>query len=132
MGYSQTERRRGSCFVHGAIVLAMMLLLGSECRAQNAKPDQRLETPWSQELSKYPGLTAEFARLIAKLQQNVQFPAERHESKLLPLLPPSTVSYAAFSNYGDAADQTLKIFHQELAESAVLRDWWAHGQLASA
>jgi type IV pilus assembly protein PilA len=131
MGYRQAERRGRNYLVPGATMLAVMFLLGSACRAQNARPDQKLEAPWSQDLSKYPGLAAELARLFAKLQQNIQFPAERHESKLLPLLPPSTVSYVAFSNYGDAADQVLKVFRQELAESAVLRDWWAHGQLAA-
>src|SRR5262249_4884049 len=36
----------------------------------------------------------------------------------------STVFYAAFSNYGEASHQALDIFHRELEESSVLRDWW--------
>jgi hypothetical protein len=42
-------------------------------------------------------------------------------------LPESTMSYAAFSNYGNVTEQALKIFRQELQESAVLHDWWQHG-----
>ena len=72
----------------------------------------------------------EFGRLIGKLQQNVQFPAARSESRLLPLLPESTMFYAAFSNYGDATHQALTVFQQELQESAVLRDWWQHSGAA--
>jgi hypothetical protein len=84
--------------------------------------------PWSQELQKYPGLLPELGQFLAKLQQNVQPPIPRNASRLLPLLPESTVGYLAFPNYGDVAHQTLATFRQELQESAVLRDWWTHGR----
>ena len=42
------------------------------------------------------------------------------------------MSYAAISNYGDVTEQSLKIFRQELQESAVLRDWWQHGDVPRA
>ncbi len=82
------------------------------------------EKPWIQELDKYPGLLPELAHLQAKLQQELKFPAMRGPSRLLPLLPESTTAYVALPNYGEALNQTLQIFHQELQESAVLRDWW--------
>src|SRR5258708_6386188 len=91
---------------------------------QKASPQQ--EMPWTQELNKYPGLLAEFAHLQAKMQQEVKCPATRGPSRLLPLLPESTVAYVALPNYGDTLHQALQIFHQELQESAVLRDWWQH------
>jgi len=75
-------------------------------------------------MNKYPGLLAELGQLVEKLQHNLQFPAARNESRLLPLMPETTMSYAAFSNYGEVIRQTLKIFRQELQESAVLRAWW--------
>jgi type IV pilus assembly protein PilA len=90
------------------------------------------DTPWSQEVNKYPGLLPEFAKLVEKMRQEIQPPAARSESRLLPLLPETTMSYAAFSNYGDVAEQALKIFRQELQESAVLRDWYQHGGMAAA
>src|SRR5262249_5889950 len=53
------------------------------------------------------------------------------ESRLLPLLPEPTIVYASFPNYGEATHQALQAFRQELQESAVLRDWWTHGELAT-
>jgi hypothetical protein len=85
-----------------------------------------------QELRKHPELLAEWGQLFEKLQQNLKFPPARRESRLLPVLPESTMSYAAIPNYGDAAHQLLKIFRQELQESSVLRDWWRRGDLATA
>src|SRR5206468_12597833 len=41
------------------------------------------------------------------------------------------MSYIAFPNYGDAANQALQVLRQELQDSAVLRDWWHHGDMAT-
>jgi hypothetical protein len=122
------KRRRFLFKCHAAT--ATIFLFASVCRAQApaAPPNP---SPWTQEVNKYPGLLPELGRLLDKLRQNLQFPPPRTESRLLPLLPESTMSYAAFSNYGDAIHQALHIFHQELQDSPVLRDWWQHGQLAS-
>jgi type IV pilus assembly protein PilA len=96
-----------------------------------AKPAGKpAEMPWTQDFAKYPGLLDELGHLLEKLQQDVQYPAPREASHLLPLLPPDTVSYAAIPNYGDVTRQTLAIFRQELQESSVLRAWWGHGKLA--
>ncbi len=90
------------------------------------------EMPWAQDLKKYPGLQAELAQLVTKLQHNIQFPAPRGQSRLLPLMPESTVFYVAFPNYGEASHQALTIFRQEVQQSKPLRDWWQHGELATA
>ncbi len=82
-------------------------------------------------MNKYPGLLTELGQLVEKLQLNLQFPPARKESRLLPLMPETTMSYAAFSNYGEVIRQALKIFRQELQESTVLRAWWEHGQIAT-
>jgi len=118
-------------FMKSAAILAAISLLPSLCRAQSAPAGQQSESPWLENLKKHPELLAEFARLVEKLRLNVQFPPPRAESRLLPLLPESTMVYAAFSNYGDAAHQTLHIFQQELQESDALRDWWKHGEVAA-
>jgi len=83
----------------------------------------------SNELAKYPGLLPELVNLLDKLKQ-VQFPPERRQSNLLPLLPPSTTYYVGLPNYGEAAHQALSIFREELKSSAVLRDWWNQGDMA--
>ena len=50
----------------------------------------------------------------------------------MPHLPTATTYYVAFPNYGDTAHQTLETLSQELQASAVLQDWWQHGELSSA
>ncbi|MGC2526284.1 MAG: hypothetical protein WA639_00950 [Candidatus Acidiferrum sp.] len=117
-------------FLHYALYAIVVMLGASPSFAQSQVATQA-ESQWSRELEKYPGLLPELEKLIGKLQQNVQLPASRSESRLLPLLPESTVYYAALPNYGDSAQQALAIFRQELKESPVLHDWWTHGDLAT-
>src|SRR5262249_17466807 len=77
-------------------------------------------------------LVASFGQLIEELQSSVKLPAPRTQSHILPLLAPDTIGFAAIPNYGDAAQQALQIFRQQLKNDAVLRDWWGKGDLASA
>ncbi len=132
MGYARTLDKKRRRFMKCVAALAAILLVGSSCRAQSKPASQQPELPWTQDFTKYPGLLDEFGRFIEKLQQNIQYPAAREQSRLLPLLPPTTMSYAAFPNYGDVTHQALTVFRQELQESSVLRDWWEHGKLAGA
>lgn len=85
----------------------------------------------AQGLSADPELLPEFGQLLVKLQKNIQYPAPRGESRLLPLLPESTIFVAAVPNYGDAAHQALDIFRQELQQSSALRNWWQGGENAA-
>src|SRR6266481_1213949 len=134
MRYAQTFQQRRRYFLRCAAIVAVTFLLASVCDAQvqvsPAAPAP--QAPWTQELNKYPGLLDEFGRLVDRLQQNLQFPPARSASRLLPLLPESTMSYAAFPNYGDVARQALNVFRQELQDNSVLRNWWQHGELAAA
>jgi type IV pilus assembly protein PilA len=131
MGYAQTLQQSRRYFMKWAAAIAAIFLTAAPCCAQAKPAGQQGQTSWEKDLNKYPGLLDEFGRLVEKLQQNIQYPAARGESRLLPLLPASTMSLAAFPNYGDVTHQALAIFRQELQESAVLRDWWAHGELAA-
>jgi type IV pilus assembly protein PilA len=83
------------------------------------------------DLNKYPELLPELGTLFEKIQRGVEFPPPRSQSRLLPLLPDSTVFYAAFPNYAGVAQQALQVFRRERQESAVLRDWWQHGEVAA-
>ncbi|HVP44336.1 MAG TPA: hypothetical protein VMS96_12955 [Terriglobales bacterium] len=104
---------------------------------QQAKPPQpkpEAKTPeamLAELMQKYPGLLEEFGVLFEKLQHNLQFPPARGESRILPLLPGGTTGYAAFPNYGEVTRQALRLFHDELQQSAVLRDWWQRGDTAT-
>jgi hypothetical protein len=86
------------------------------------------EISWSQNSAKHLALLAEFAHLQNQVQQKVQLPDLRYESRLLPLLPKSTVLYAGIPNYSDAIQQADQLFQQELQESDVLREWWQQAQ----
>jgi hypothetical protein len=132
VAYAQTLPSKRRYFVKCAATIAAFFLVALICRAQDAPADQSSETPFLKAMNKYPGLLPEFGQLVVKLQQNVHGPSARNDSRLLPLLPESTVFYSAFPNYGDVAQQTLKIFRDELQQSSVLRDWWQHGELATA
>jgi len=130
MRFAQIQKPRFRYVLLSATVIVAIIVAAPACHAQTAQaspPDKA----GSQELAKYPGLLPELRKLVEKLQQNIEFPAPRSESHLLPLLPESTVAYAAFSNYGEVTQQSLKIFREELQESPVLRDWWQHGELAA-
>src|SRR4051812_15150568 len=131
MGYAQTRFSRTNGLLQAAAALAAIFLFGASCYAQATPQNQPSPVPWTDELNKYPGLLPELSRLLERSQRDIQFPPARAESRLLPLLPESATSYAAFSNYGDVAHQVLKIFQQELQQSSALRDWWQHGELAA-
>src|SRR5277367_5136 len=151
MGRAQTIRQLRRYFLRCAAAIAATFLGAAAGFAQApsagqssigqsgaAKPPavkspaaQSPAVSWTDELKKYPGLLPEFSKLLDKLQRDLHYPAARNESRLLPLLPESTTYYAAFSNYGDAIHQGLAIFQKELQDSAILRDWWTHGQIAA-
>ena len=118
---------RNSLALFATFFLAAPASFAQQAAAQPQPPESAI----TQELNKYPGLTAELSQLFVKLQQNVPFPAPRTDSRILTLLPPGTVAYVAIPNYGNVAAQSAKLFRQELQDSAVLSDWWTHSKFAS-
>jgi type IV pilus assembly protein PilA len=117
-------------FVKCLGVITMILLVASSCTAQAPAASPSPNDIWLQYMNKYPGLLDEFGRLFEKLSHGLQYPLPRNESRLLQLLPDSTV-YLAFPNYGEVTHQALDIFHQELQGSAALRNWWQHSEVAA-
>lgn len=116
--------------------MGAMILIASAAVAQTKPaptPGQPTlpPNPFLQEMNKYPGLQQELGQLLEKIRAGVQLPADRTQSRLLPLLPESTLFFAALPNYGEPSHQALKIFQEELQQSAVLRDWWQHGSMAA-
>ena len=121
------RRRLRSLVMQFAIctILMGLSLIPQICAAQSTQGKRQPGEDFQQEFKKYPGLLPEFGTLFQKLQNGVQFPPNRNQSRLLPRLSPSTSYYAAFPNYGEPAHQALTIFQQELQESAVLHSWWS-------
>jgi type IV pilus assembly protein PilA len=115
----------------------VMLLLASSTWAVQSRPttpaahprrpaakDSSAQPKSDADWEKYSGVIAELAKIQTKLQQELQFPAPRGQSRLLPLLPESTVLVAALPNYGDTLHQAAQIFQREREENATLRNWW--------
>jgi type IV pilus assembly protein PilA len=126
MGYAPTLQRHR----HGCFITALFIIIIASSTAAQTPAESRSESPLEQELKMNPGMLAEFGQLVEKLQHNVQLPPPRGQSRLLPLLPKSTIFYGAFPNYGDAAHQVQVVFDQEVKDSPALRTWWTHGELA--
>jgi type IV pilus assembly protein PilA len=123
--FSKWQRRALGC----AATMAAILVGGGPCQAQEAgtAPNAAI----AHELNKYPGLLEEFGKLFQRLMMEVKYPDGRKESKLLPVLPESTMTYVAVSNYGEPARQIVKIFREELRESEPLRKWWGSSDVAT-
>lgn len=109
-----------------AALLFLFGMVGSSATAAAQTPQPTTAEPPALELNKYPGLLPEFGQLMEKIQNGVETPAARTQSRLLPLLPASTAYYIAIPNYGETAQQALSIFHHELASNVTLNKWW-HG-----
>jgi type IV pilus assembly protein PilA len=78
----------------------------------------------SEDWQKYSAVIAELIKFQAKLQSQLQFPASRSQSRLLPLLPESTLALAALPNYGSTLHQATLAFQREREDNPTLRNWW--------
>jgi len=124
------QRKYGVVCRYCAAIITLLLFVATVCLAQSVPAKPPATSPLQIDENKYPGLTAEFARVLKQIHDNVQVPAARGESHLLPLLPAGTTFYAAMPNYGETIQQALDVFHGELKSSAVLRQWWEHGEVS--
>ncbi len=104
---------------------------GAQVGIQKAPAVPQSRPPVADALSKNPELLKEVGNLISRFQHDIQYPGPRSDSRLLPLLPASTMFCVAFPNYGQAADQAVKILRQELQANAAFRDSWHQGEMAT-
>jgi type II secretory pathway pseudopilin PulG len=110
------------------VLFASQAFAAQSHSASDERSSQEQEAP-HQTIS--PGGTQDFkplmeslARLQDRLEQGVQLPAARTQSKLLPLLPPTTTACLSLPNLGDSIGQASEIFHQQLQQDPVLGEWW--------
>lgn len=101
----------------------------AQSRAAKPKAPQPADNPASA-IFNDPELLAQIGTLYEQMEKSVHFPPPRSASRLMPLLPYSTVFYAAMPNYGDAAQEALTVFHDELQKNDALRKWWTTGDMA--
>jgi len=111
-------------------VLPAVLLLSAAGLAQAPALSAPPISP--EDLKKYSAFLTQFGGLFQKMHAQLQYPPPRNQSRLLPLLPESTIAYAAFPNYGELSHQALTLFQQELKDNSDLRNWWQQGDMATA
>jgi hypothetical protein len=100
--------------------------------AQAKKPAAHKSEPemeWLQETLKDPELMKSVGHMTERLTNELQYPAPRTQSHILPRLSDSTMLYAAFPNYGQVLRQSLQIWQQELNGSAALKNFLQKNKL---
>src|SRR5262245_11386082 len=123
------RRLRIESIIYCLAVTAFLVSLTSTGVAQKAVATAP-QDPLGEAVNKYPGLMTEFGQILQRMQREIKTPRALGSSRLLPLLPKSTIFYVAVPNYGDASHQALKIFQDELERSADLKAWWHDGEMA--
>jgi len=86
---------------------------------------------WLEEALKDPELMKAAGHLMERLSSEVQLPAPRTQSRILPRLSDSTMLYGAFPNFGPMLRQSLQIWQQELHDSAALKNFLEKNKLAA-
>ena len=90
---------------------------------RDADPKCRPDLSLATGRAKDPELVTEVGHLQERMIKELQYPATRSQSRILPHLPESTLFYGAFPNYGQAIHQALQIWQEELRQSAPLREF---------
>lgn len=96
-------------------------------RGQKAQTGASLEkvsvrdaVAWSGQADKHLELLGE----LAAIERQITPTAPRVQAKLLEMLPPDVVVYAAIPNLGGTMKQAVDLIEQRSAQSAALRQWW--------
>ncbi|HVX67534.1 MAG TPA: FecR domain-containing protein [Bryobacteraceae bacterium] len=88
------------------------------------------EFSWSRNADQYLAVLAELAKFRQKLEA-IPGPGLRYSMRLADLAPAGTVFYAAIPNLGSTLNEASRIFHEQLAQSEPLRQWWAEKMQAA-
>lgn len=98
---------------------------GAKKPAQNKSDDMA----WLQAALKDPDFMKAFAHLTDRLSTELQMPAPRTQSRILPHLADDTMFYAAFPNYGPVLRQFQQILQEELHDSPALKNFLQKNKL---
>jgi hypothetical protein len=99
-------------------------------QAKKATPKKQADDmAWLEEALKDPEFMKAVGHLTERLTNEVQLPAPRTQSRILPRLSDSTLFYGALPNYGGTLRQALQIWQQELHDSAALRNFLQKNKL---
>lgn len=85
------------------------------------------EIAWSRDAARYIQLLKELAALRKDLDK-VTRPGLRTSTRLLDLMPPGTVFYAAIPNLSRTLAESYRIVEQRISENETLKEWWQKEQ----
>lgn len=88
-----------------------------------ARVPVRDEISWSRDVEAHLALLAAIADVEKKLAA-FRRPGLRYSTRLLELVPESTVLYAAFPNLSATLAEAHRLFRERIEENPVLRQWW--------
>ena len=88
------------------------------------------ELAWSRNADQYIAVLTELAKFREKLEA-IPGAGLRYSTRLADLAPAGTVFYAAIPNLGSTLNEASRIFHEQLAQSEPLRQWWAEKMQAA-
>jgi len=117
------------CFLFSSVLLTIALFLTPAGLAQARAQSAPQISP--EDLKKYTAFLSHLGGLLEKMHAQMKYPPPRSQSRLLPLLPESTIVYAAVPNYGELSHQALTVFQQELKDNSDLRSWWQQGEMTT-
>lgn len=103
--------------------------LVSTQEAQLGSPAVAREIAWSRDVDRYLELLEAYDGLERDLREQVLPPGLRYSSRILDVVPPDTVLYAALPNLGDTIAETHRIALEQVRENPVLAQWWAEGRV---
>jgi len=98
--------------------------------AKKAAPKKSDDMMWLEQALKDPELMKAVGHLMDRLSTEVQMPAPRTQSRIMPRLSDATMVYGAVPNYGSVLRQCLEIWQQELHDSPAIKNFLAKNKLA--
>ena len=96
----------------------------------NAVPVQE-EISWSRNADRYSKLLSELASLRKEVDEKVTRPAARYSTRLLDIVPDSTVLYVGIPNLSNTLGEAHRILQERIQQSPLLREWWEKQQSCS-
>ena len=111
---------------------------GAPSRSANAQsaakkaPAVKAQSPdmaWLDDALKNPDVMNALNHMSQRFANELQYPALRTQSRILPRLSDATGFYVAFPNYGQSLHQAQQIFQEELRNSAAMQEFLRKNKL---
>ena len=98
--------------------------------AKKPAKKQADDMAWLEDALKDPEFMKSVGHMSDRLSTEVQMPAPRTQSRILPHLSDSTMFYGGFPNYGPVLRQCLQIWQQEMHDSPAIKTFLEKNKLS--